>query len=57
MIFIYSKEFSKPYHQTLIGIYPTTEDFWACKESCEVRCDQLGGYLHEEHFSLSDQLS
>ncbi len=52
MIFIYAKEFSKPYHQTLIGIYPTAEDFIACKESCVARCDELGGYLHEEHHNF-----
>ena len=52
MIFIYAKEFSHLEHQTLIGIYPTAEDFIACKNSCEARCDELGGHLHEEHHNF-----
>lgn len=52
MIFIYAKEFSKPYHQTLIGIFPTAEDYIACKDSLECRCNDLDGYLHQEHHSI-----
>jgi hypothetical protein len=51
MIFIYAKEFSKPYHQTLIGIFPTAEDYIACKDSLECRCNDLDGYLHQEHLT------
>ena len=52
MIFIYAKEFTHLEHQTLLGIFPTAEDYIACKDALECRCNDLDCYLHQEHHSI-----
>ena len=52
MIFIYAKEFSHLEHQTLLGIFPTAEDYIACKDSLESRCNDLDCFLHQEHHNF-----
>jgi len=52
MIFIYAKEFSHLEHQTLLGIFPTAEDYIACKDALESRCNDLDCFLHQEHHNF-----